>query len=421
MRKIVFIGLSSIAALHPVATVAQDAAGAAKAAKTSPYISTVGEVTNIDKAGSKLTIKTNAGESVDVPLGDKTHFLKIAPGETDLKKAVDSSYDALKVGDRVSARSRKLDEGGFAAATTVLVMTKEELAKHQEKTQEEWKTNGLMGTVTVVNPATKEVTIKTAGADGKQIVLEPNDKVNVRRYADDSVKFSDAKASSLVEINVGDTLRVLGTKNSDGTRVKPDEIVYGTFLRKAGTITAIDTASNTVTMKDLSTKKPVLVKLNADTVLKKIPEAMGQMLARAQQGGGRGSAADGASPGGPPAGGRSGAGNFGGAPGGVSASGSPAVGTGADGGGRAGGRGGMGMPRMDPARVLERAPVITIADLKIGDAIMISTSSRDAATLTATTLVAGMEAILAAPSTGRGGGADPLAGSWGMDMGGISQ
>ncbi len=410
MRNIVFVGLSSIAAVLPIAASAQDAAGAPKTAKASPYISTVGEVTTIDKTANKLTIKTNTGTSVEVPLGDKTHFLKIAPGETDLKKAVDSKYEDLKVGDRVSARSRKLDEGGLAAATTVLVMTKEELAKHSEKTQEEWKTNGLMGTVTVVNPATKEITIKTSGADGKQVAIEPSDKVNVRRYADDSVKFSDAKPSSLVEINVGDTLRVLGAKNEDGTRVKPEEIVYGTFLRKAGTITAIDTATNTVTMKDLSSKKPVVIKLNTETVLKKIPEAMGQMLARAQQGGGRGGrgGADAAGPGqnGPPAGA---------APGGNPNAGAP----GADGGGRAGGRGGM--PRMDPARVLERAPVITIADLKVGDAIMVSTSSRDASSITATTLVAGMEAILAAPAAGRGGGADPLAGSWGMDMGGISQ
>lgn len=419
MRNFVFVGLCSIAALHPVAAQAQDAGAAAKSAKASPYISTVGEVTNIDKAANKLTIKTNAGTSTEVPLGDKTHFLKIAPGETDLKKAVDSKYEDLKVGDRVSARSRKQDDGTLAAATTVLVMTREELAKHQEKTQEEWKTNGLIGTVTVVNPATKEITIKTAGADGKQVVIEPSDKVNVRRYADDSVKFADAKPSSLVEINAGDTVRVLGKKNDDGTRVVPDEIVYGTFLRRAGTISSIDIASNSITMKDIATKKPVTIKFTSDTVLKKIPEQMGQALARAQQGGGAGGGRGGAAPDGAPGPGR-----------GANAGGGAGAGAGAgegggrgDGAGRAGGRGGMGGGgmRMDPARVLERAPVITLADLKVGDAIMVSTSSRDAASITATTLVAGMEPILAAPSAGRGGGQDPLAGSWGMDMGGISQ
>jgi hypothetical protein len=200
---------------------------------------------------------------------------------------------------------------------------------------------------------------------------------------------------------VGDTLRVLGKKNEDGTRVQPEEIVYGTFVRQAGTITAINATAGTITIKDLATKKPVVVKINSATVLKRLPEQMAQGLARIQQAKAAGTAPGGGAPGG--GGGQGG----GGAPGGQGRG---------DGQGRGMGRGpGGGGMRFDPARALEMAPVITIADLKNGDALMISSSSgTDASTVTAITLVAGVEPLLtAAPTRNQ---QDPSSGSWGFDM-----
>jgi hypothetical protein len=390
MRIIVYLGLCLIAATVPSVTLAQDAAPVAKA---SPYTSTIGTVTDINTADKKMTVKTDAGASILIPLDEKTKYSKIAPGETDPKKATESSAAELKAGDRVLARNRKLDGGALGPATSVLLMTKEELAKQQEKTQEDWQKNGLMGTVTVVNPATKEVTIKLVGTAPKTVVIEPSDKVAVRRYATDSVQFADAKPSTVAEIRAGDTVRVLGKKNEDGTRVQPEEIVYGTFVRQAGTITAINAAGGTVTIKDLATKKPVVVKINSATVLKKLPEQMAQGLARLQQQAKAGGAAG--------------------------AGGGPGRGEGAQQAGYSGrGQGGPGGPgggmRLDPARALERAPVITLADLKNGDAVMISSSSgADASMVTAITLVAGVEPLLtAAPTRSQ----DPGAGSWGFDM-----
>ncbi len=400
MLKNVFLGHCLIAAAIPVVSLAQDTPPAAKA---SPFISTIGAVTEINPAEKKMVIKTDAGVVLTIALDDKTHFLKIAPGEKDLKQATESKVDDVKPGDRVSSRNRKLDDGGLGPATTVIVMTKEELAKHQENNLQEWQKNGLQGVVTVANAATKEVTIKLLGGDPKLVVIEPNDKVNVRRYSPDSVQFADAKPSSVGEIKTGDTVRVLGKKSDDGTHVVPEEIVYGTFAIKAGTIMSIDAAGGTVTIKDLITKKPLVIKVNSSTVIKKLPEQMAQGLARMQQaklaggaaGGGRGGAGAGG------AGGRDdGNGNFGGR-----------------GGGRGGDGGGM---RLDPARAVERAPVITLADLKNGDALMINTSvGQDPSKVTAITLVAGVEPLLTAPATRNS--QDPSAGSWGIEMPGIGQ
>jgi len=432
MRKVFVSSMIAVLACPFVLPAQEPAAEAPKAAKSSPYSSLLGEVTAIGADGKQITLKTDAGASSAVTLDDKTHFMKVAPGEKDLKKATDVRFSEIGVGDRVLARVRKLEDGSASPATTVVVMTKAALAQHQDRNQAEWQTRGLVGTVSLVNPATKEITIKTQGGDAKQVVIEPSDKVQVRRYAPNSVKFSDASPSTLGDIKAGDTIRVLGTKNEDNTRVQPEEIVYGTFVRQAGTILAIDAAAGTVRMTDLTTKKPVTVKVTPATTLKKILPETAAMMARMQSGGGR-PGMGGGSPGagGPavPGGNRApGSASPDGAPAGVSRGMSPGgpgptgPGSYAQGapGGRmpgAGGPGGMGGGgrRFDPARILENAPSITLADLKPGDAIMVSSSGgTDPATISAISLVAGVEPLLTAP-TKPGQAAGPNT-SWNFEM-----
>ncbi len=392
---------------------AQEAAAPKVAAKASPFSSLLGEVTAIGPNGKQITLKPDSGTPSDVVLDGKTHFMKVAPGEKDLKKATDIQFAEIGVGDRVLARVRKLEDGSVSPATTVVVMTKAAIAQHQERGQAEWQTRGITGTVTVVNAATSEVTLKTQGADAKQIVVEPADKVSVRRYAPNSVKFSDSTASSVAEIKAGDTIRVMGTKNEDGTRVKPEEIVYGTFIRQAGTILAIDTATGTVKMTDLATKKPVTVKVDSATSLKKLSPMMAQMMVMAQSGG--------RMPGGPAGpGGALGSGAAGGAMG-ATAPNSAGQNSGGPGGmrqgrpdGADGMAGGMGGRRMDPSKMMERMPTITLAELKPGDAIMVSSSGMKDGMVSAISLVAGVEPLLTAP-TKAGQAAGPNT-SWNFEM-----
>jgi hypothetical protein len=60
--------------------------------------------------------------------------------------------------------------------------------------------------------------------------------------------------------------------------------------------------------------------------------------------------------------------------------------------------------------MIEGLPLITLADLKVGDALVISAvAGNDASEVTAITAVAGVEAILTAPS--KAGGA-AVGGNW---------
>ncbi|MGC9970489.1 MAG: DUF5666 domain-containing protein [Bryobacteraceae bacterium] len=340
------------------------------AAQTASKSRIIGAITSVDAGKKQLVVKADDGSSTSVQLDDATKLLRVAPGEKDLTKATPIQPSDLAVGDRVLVR-------GGTPAISVLVMTKTDLAKKHELDRAEWQKRGMAGLVTAVNRDTKEITISTRVAEGrKTVVVDTSGPVNFRRYARDSVRFADAKPSKLEELQNGDQLRVLGDKNADGTRVKAEEIVFGTFLTLAGTINGVDAAASEITLKDLDTKKLVVVRVNADTSLKKLPPMLANVLAmrlRGEQPGmPRPAGAPSAGPGGP---------------------------------GMSGNRFGGPRGNMDFSDMLERMPAFNLAELKAGDALILSsTRGADPSKVTAITMVYGVEPLLtAAPERQIGG------------------
>src|SRR5256714_10602067 len=63
----------------------------------------VGEVTAVDAAAGRVTVRTDAGESVTLSTDDKTTYLRLPPGETTLEKAAHVTFADVRVGDRVLA------------------------------------------------------------------------------------------------------------------------------------------------------------------------------------------------------------------------------------------------------------------------------------------------------------------------------
>ncbi|HEX5835509.1 MAG TPA: hypothetical protein VFY34_16720, partial [Pyrinomonadaceae bacterium] len=155
---------------------------------------------------------------------------------------------------------------------------------------------------------------------------------------------------------VGDQLRALGDRTEDPLRFKPEKVVTGSFRTVGGVVTAIDPATGEIKINELEKKTPLTIVIKQDAVLRRFPQTgmMGGL--------GRG-------PGGP--GGQ--------APGG--------------GGGPGGQRPGGGFNIND---MLERLPTIAIADVKVGDTIIVSsTQGVDPTRLTAISLVTGADTLLA--------------------------
>ncbi len=314
----------------------------------------------------------------------------------------------MAVGDRAFVRGHFSEDQKSIAAVAVIIMTKAELAQKQEHDRDEWKRRSVAGPVTAVNPDTKEITVTTRSREGaKAVVVEIGEHVDFRRYAPESVRFSDATPSSFADLKVGDQLRVLGEKNADGTRIKAEAIVSGSFRNIAGVIKAVNVETKEITLTDLVAHKPVTVLVTADSAMRRLPPQMAAMLARRLQGAAGGAAGQGAGarpanaaegvPGPPrPDGAKPGAGRPPAEP------------------GPGGGDGETRRGNMDFQDMLERLPPMKLEELKAGDAVMLSGSSgADPTRVTAINLLAGVEPLLtAAPQGGQ-----QIFGSWNFDIG----
>lgn len=338
--------------------------------------SVIGEVTAVDGALRRLTVKSDAGASVEVRLDDKTVFLRARPGSTGLNDATPAHLEEIAAGDRVLARGRRADDKASLAARQVVLMTRSDIAQKQDSERADWRRRGVLGVVSAVDATKGEIILQVRRLAGAETVTIPaaGPKVVFRRYAPDSVKFGDARPSSLVEVQVGDQLRALGERSPDGSRLVPEQVVFGTFRTVSGPVAEVDASTGELTVRDEQSRKPVRIAVGSDARLRRIPPEMGARLARWREGPGP----DGpARPEGP-------AGN-GTAPGAERFRGMR------EGGG--------------PEDILDRLPAITLAELKPGDRILVSsTKGNDPAHLTAIALVAGLEA-LAPPAIARGRGA----------------
>ena len=363
-----------------------------------------GKITEINAPAGKMVVKTDAGSTVDVQVNEKTSYERMPPGETDRTKAVKIALTDITVGDGVYARGYVAADRKSVPAQQIIVVSQSDIAKKQEKERAEWRQRGLSGIIESLNPQTKEITVTTRAAEGPKPVIVPiTDKVKMRRYAPDSVKFSEAKKSSFEDLKVGDQFRGKGEKSADGARFTPEEVVTGSFRTVGGSITAVDAATGEIKISDLQSKQPLTVVVRKDSTLKRVPAEFMQMM---MQGGGPGGAPPGA--GGPPAGG-------GGAPGGNRP---PAAG--GPGGPQAGGPGNGG-GGFDIQRIIDNLPAATLAELKVGEMVLISsTTGADPTRVTAITLVSGVEPIFTMLQARQGGPANrpPNLGTINLGIGG---
>jgi len=167
----------------------------------------------------------------------------------------------------------------------------------------------------------------------------------------------------------------------------------------------VDAAAKTISLTDLISKKPMVVKVSDESQLKKLPPEVAQRIAMRLRGGAAGAAVASASP----------------APAPQGASGA------ADGASAGAGSGGMqrgGAGRPDFQQLVNRLPAAALTDFQKGDAILVvSTEGTESGGVTAITVVGGVEPILAA-APGGGGQATMLSpwslGAPGGDAGGAN-
>jgi hypothetical protein len=376
--------------LLPVTATAQDAASSV--AKPVTFLGTVQTL-----SGSTITVKNDAGATMQVTVEDNARLLRIEPGQKTLTGASPFSLTDLQSGDRVMARGSASADGKSLAATLLVAIKGADIAQKQEQEREDWQKHGTGGLVKAVDPAAGTVTVSTGAGGTRTTVIHASPTTIVRRYAPGSVKFDQAVKSTVDQIKPGDQLRARGTRSADGATLEAEEIVSGSFLNLAGPIQAVNADASTITVTDSATKKPVVLSVTPDSEVKKLDPAVAQRLAARMSGGGAkrpdGSAAPAASP----------------AP---AAAGSGTAGPAGD-PSHPSGRGAGGP---DFQQLLARSPSVALKDLQKGNMIIVvATAGQSAGSATAITVVAGVEPMLQASTSASQA---MLSSSWNLGGGG---
>ena len=360
----VYISVSAIAA--------QEAA-----APNSAPNRVIGTVTGIN--GNSVTLKTDSGTETTVTVPDAARIVKTEPGQKDLKSATPIHLQDIQVGDRALVRG-KAGENNAVEASSMIVMKQSDVASRQQQEVQEWQRRGAGGIVRSVDPTSGTITITTG--QNQTLAIQTSANTLFLRYAPDSVKFSDAKKSSINEVKAGDQLRARGNRSAESQQLTAEAVISGSFRNIAGTVNSVDASANSLNVSDLITKRPVVVKITPDTQLRKIPPEMAQRIAfflRRSSGQGE-------------AGGES--------QGGAAGPGANSQAAGARPGGFGAGGAGAGGGRPDFQQIIRRMPSATISDLQKGDAVMIvTTSGAPGEPVTALTLLGGVEPILTAAPT----------------------
>jgi hypothetical protein len=313
-----------------------DTSAAAQVAKA------VGTIKSIQ--ADSITVAVESGGEVTAKLIESTKILRVPPGEKDLKNAVALQSQDLQPGDRVLVRGQSSPDAHSITALAVIVMKQVDVATKKQHDLDDWQKRGVGGIVTKVDVATDIITISSDGSGANRSIAVHIAKESVlRRYAPGSVKFDDAKpepaSAFMALIKAGDQLRTRGTRSPDGSELKAEEAVAGSFRNIAGIIKALDAASNTITVQDAISKSAVVVKVSSDSQVKKLSPEIAQRIAMR-----------------------------------LKAAGPP-----------------------DLQRLVSRLPYSTLADLQKGDAVMIvATEGAGSDAATAITLLAGVEPILTA-------------------------
>lgn len=357
-----------------------------------------GTVTSV--SGTTVVFNTAAGVTYTVQALPTARVVQLAPGSTDLKSAQPTTLENISVGDRILVAGKAGDGANTLNATQLVVMKSTDIAQRNQQLTEDWQKRGTGGIVSAMDTATGTITLKSGA---HSISVSTSASTIYRRYAPGSVKYEDAKPSTLQQIAVGDQMQVRGDKSADGTTDQAEEIVYGSFQNISGLVASVDAAARTLTLKDLASKKTVTVRMTDGTDLRTLPPEAGARLAmrlKAASPAGAGAAATHR----PSSGGE--------AAGAASAeTGQGPRGTGAHSGGG------------DLSQMIPHLPATTAAELKAGEALMIVASKgAPSEPLIAITVLSGVEPILsAAPSGSQGMTLSPwsLGGGASGDAGGI--
>ena len=225
----------------------------------------------------EILLRSDAGENIAARFGAETEVVQVPPGERDFSKALRATVTDILAGDRIMATFVP----SMPEARRIVLITSRDIAKRNEAEKLDWQARGINGLA--VSHTGNELTVLVRTPEGNhEAVVTVTEKTHIKRYAPDSVKFTQAMPSTLAEVTAGDQVRARGARSADGKKVVAEDLVFGTFLTRMGAITAIRRDMSEIDIQEVITKKPLTVRIAADSQMKKMPDMRAMMTAPAQ-------------------------------------------------------------------------------------------------------------------------------------------
>ena len=322
----------------------------------------IGIIRRIDAAARELTVTLDGGSDKRVVAAPQASVLRVAPGEKDLSKAITIPLSEIQAGDRVLIRGTTREDQVLVAGT-IVVISKNDLVRKHEAERAEWKSRGISGKVVAVDSDRRELIIITpARPTSAKVVIRLADNASQRRYRSDSTRFSDARPATLAEIKIGDQIHALGDKSADSVIFTAQQIVSGSFRTFAAVVVSVDVAKRVLSVTEAESDKPVVVQINQDSILRRLTPDITRQLAKSRP--------ETAEPTMPPKGGT-----------------------------------------LDVQSLLERMPILSLEELKPGNALIIA-STANPGPVSAVAILSGAEPLLARSLAAQ----RELLGSWDLNL-----
>ncbi|MBE7542694.1 MAG: hypothetical protein HS123_10035 [Solibacteraceae bacterium] len=335
----------------------------------------VGEAATAPDGSAQFSLRDADGAIWGVQIVEGAPVVLVAPGAKDLSEAAPVAMASIRPGDRLLVRGT-VDAGvKTVLASSVVVMSQDAVAAARAREQAEWRTKSVAGTVVRVDEAERRLILRARGTEDKEWTAAVPEAARILRYAEDSIRFADARPAGLSDVRVGDQVRVLGERDEAAGTVTAARVLAGSFRTLGGEITRVDVEKGIVTLRDVQNREAVTLRVNGGANLRRMPGA-----------GGPGGAA-------------------GGRPGMAMGMGMMRPG--------GGGPGGEGPRRPDLQQMLDRLPAAALSDLKPGDAVIVSAGRTSGPQpWSVVSLVTGVDALLRAPAAQ----VNQTLGNWSMEL-----
>jgi hypothetical protein len=399
MKKLFLFLTIPLLALAPAGAQTQQGGESAAAAARPARQRLIGEVTAVDAAAKQLTVRADSGETATVTTTEQTTYLRMPPGETSLQKGLPAAFADVRVGDRVLAPG--LSGSGGAARQVILMARAATAAGGGAGGAGRDDGRRLNGRVVSADASKKLIVVQTRGREGAEAVtVDASSAARVLRFAPDSTRPADAQPGSLADVRPGDSLRATGERSADGRTFKAEEVLTGAFMRFAGKVTNVDAARGELMVSSEQGDQTVTLTLGPRSTLRRSTPEFEQTIAQRAERFGRREQRRAAGQGGGGAQGEAGGAREGRREGErgrrrEGGEGEQRAGDGerrGEGGARRGGPGGGGN---NIQQMMEGLPAVTLADLKKGDAVVVTlTPGANASRATIVSLLTGPAEML---------------------------